>query len=551
MARLTVNRIERLEEIVATQSGDRHSTVFGIVRVDGSLKYCLERVDGKWVETDRPHDMLLAEKLERALVSTKRFVVIVGGRGSGKSVGVIDISLAGIMDNADKVFYLREYQESIAESVHSLNKYEIERFKLEGFRSTDSAIYHKGGGEGKYRGLARNPDSIKSAAGFRRFVIEEAATLSKVSIQALTPTARNQPKAGLPTEIVEHEEDALKNVQIIFVANPRSSEDEFSKRFINPFLSEIRKNGYYEDELHLIIRMNYTDNPWFAQSGLETERQFDYENKSRAEYDWIWEGEFMDDIDNSIIKAEWFDACIDAHVKLGFDASGQEKIAYDPADTGDAKAIAYQCGSVVCDVRNSTAGLVDEATEWALSLTNKAKPDVFLWDADGIGLGLRRQISDSLGNKKILAVPFHGGAGVDDPNEEILDDTFEGNVKQTNKDAYTNLRAQCYFRLAERMRKTYLAVEKKKYTSPDELISFSSTIEELPQLRAELCRIPRVYVGSGKFQIMSKKDMKSKLKLSSPNMADSVMMLQKTVDMYRLDQYEEYDYSHTSNDGWL
>ncbi len=75
-----------------------------------------------------------------------------------------------------------------------------------------------------------------------------------------------------------------------FVANPQASADPFSERFITPFIDTIDNHGYYEDDLHLIIKMNYTDNPWFDDSGLETERQFDYDNKPRAVYDHIWLG---------------------------------------------------------------------------------------------------------------------------------------------------------------------------------------------------------------------------------------------------------------------
>lgn len=67
---------------------------------------------------------------------------------------------------------------------------------------------------------------------------------------------------------------------------------------------------------------------------------------------------------------------------------------------------------------------------------------------------------------------------------------------------------------------------KNKYINPDELISFSSEIEELQGLRSELCRIPRKFNGAGRIQLMSKPDMK-KEGIDSPNMADAVMMLMR------------------------
>ena len=542
--RLTLAAIEACEKRAASADGLYHSTVFGIVHPNGDLLRCIECIDGEWVEVDKPADIYTAEKLERAVTSKKRFVVIIGGRGSMKSVGVVDIMLAGVQDRGDKVYCLREYQSSISQSVHALNKSEIKRLKLDSFRSYDNKINHKNGGSLEYMGLSLNPESIKSAAGFRRFFSEESAKLSDKSITNLTPTARNEAKAGLPGQHQEDEVSAIDGVQMFFVGNPGSSADPFSKRFIVPFLNELNKYGFYEDELHLIIKMNYTDNPWFSDSGLEQERQFDFANKSRAKYDWIWLGAFLDDIDNSIIEAEWFDACVDAHIKLNFQPLGQEKIAFDPADSGDAKAMAYQHGCVLLGVTSSTAGDINEATDWALGHVNKIKPDVFLWDSDGVGLSLRRQITDGVNGKKVKLVPFHGGGSVDNPfdiYDEIGSD-FAGDIdrERNNAEMFINQRAQCYWVLRDRMYKTYLAVVKGHNFHNDELISFSSGISELMGLRAELCRIPRKYNNaSGRIQIMSKPEMK-KQGIQSPNMADAVMMLQKQVDVY------EHDHSYYS-----
>ncbi|MCJ8336473.1 MAG: terminase large subunit, partial [Epibacterium sp.] len=93
-----------------------------------------------------------------------------------------------------------------------------------------------------------------------------------------------------------------------------------------------------------------------------------------------------------------------------------------------------------------------------------------------------------------------------------------------NRDMFYNKRAQYYTLLSERFRKTYLAVEKKQYIDPDELISIDSNNELLGKLRAELCGIPRVPNGVGKVQLMRKADMKKKLNRDSPNMADCLAM---------------------------
>ena len=66
---------------------------------------------------------------------------------------------------------------------------------------------------------------------------------------------------------------------------------------------------------------------------------------------------------------------------------------------------------------------------------------------------------------------------------------------------------------------------KGEYIHPDELISLSSEISVLDQLRSEVCRIPQKRSNNGKIQIMSKIDMAKKpYELPSPNMGDALMM---------------------------
>ena len=105
-------------------------------------------------------------------------------------------------------------------------------------------------------------------------------------------------------------------------------------------------------------------------------------------------------------------------------------------------------------------------------------------------------------------------------------DPIDNNAAQPkkNKDAFKNQRSQFYGILADRMYRTYRAVVHGEYHDPDQMISFSSDIKDMQRLRSEVCRIPRRRNGNGKFQIMSKDDMKRLLQIDSPNMADAVMM---------------------------
>lgn len=510
------------------------STVVGIVHPVKGHTHSVVRRGGQWHVTKEDPQVYLPAKLESVLKSNKRFIIVIGGRGSGKSVGVADICLIDAKDNNAKTYCLREYQSSIRNSIHSLLKEEIERLEFSGFEVQDNGIKRAGADAFQFAGLARNVDSIKSAHGFKRFQIEEAQFISTDSLKALTPTARKKPMKGKPTQLEEVVDDPSAKVSMIFIANPGSSEDPFSKRFITPFKEHLDRDGRYEDDLHLIEVVNYTDNPWYHLSGLEEERQWDYENLDRALYDHIWLGAFNDSVEHALIKAEWFDACIDAHKKLGFAPTGARMASHDPSDLGpDSKGFAGRHGSVILSVKEKLDGNVNEGGHWAAGEAIQFGADHFSWDGDGMGIALGEQMGADFSGKPTALHVFRGSETPDFP-DSIYQPAIgaQGAAianQKTNRDCFRNKRAQYYFALRDRCYRTYRAVEHGEYHDPANLISFDSSIEIMHKLRAELCRMPIKPNGNGLFELYTKEEMKSKFKMASPNLADSVMILMRFV----------------------
>jgi phage terminase large subunit len=453
-------------------------------------------------------EMFIPKKLLPFHTKKKRFKIAIGGRGSGKSMTIADLCLLAAQTQGIKTACFREYQNSIDDSVLALLTEEIDRLGLTGFGCQQNKIMFNGDDAFKFRGLARNPEGVKSMHGFKRFWVEEAQTMSFNSIKALTPTLR--------------EEDS----EIWMSANPLSSADPFSQRFIKPFEKELRTNGYYEDDMHIIVWINFDDNRMFPPV-LEQERAFDEANMSRALYRHVWYGDYYDEVENTIISVEFFDAAIDAHKKLGFKGEGAVIAAYDPSDEGaDSKGYCLRHGSVVLDVQENTKGDVTDGTEWAIELATKAQADWFTWDCDGMGIALKRQVDTALSGKHIDYAMFRGSESPEDPELEYIDaESHDHKKRQTNKDTFLNKRAQYYWKLRDRFHATYRAVVKGEYINPDLLISLSSDIPALDQLRAEVCRIPSKRNNNGKIQIMSKIEMSKKpYCIPSPNMADALMM---------------------------
>lgn len=451
-------------------------------------------------------------KIWEAMNKPQPIIVIIGGRGSGKSLGVGDVLTFEMQTKGYDVYCLREFQLSLEDSVHKVFKTSVSRrLKLDGWTVTDTYVQAPNGAKTTYRGAARNPDNIQSAQDYLRSWFEEAQTAGEDSIDKLLPTIIRNPGA-----------------KCVFTANPQSRNDPFSKRFIVPYLNELDRDGFYEDELHYIVQVNWRDNPWWNEE-QEKLRLWDFENLPRAKYDWIWEGAFNDSVENSIILPEWFDACIDAHVKLGIKPVGARIAAHDPSDTGpDSKGYAMRHGCVVLDVQEMTTGDINEGGDWALGLSNNDRVDSFTWDCDGMGVGLSRQVSQAFLGKNVSAVMFKGSESPDHP-DAIYEPPQGAAIKDSKKweDVAKNKRAQYYLKLRDRMYKTYRAVAHGEYQDPEQLISFDSRIALLPKLRSELCRMPVKPNGNGKFELYTKAEMKAKFKLSSPNLADSVMMLMR------------------------
>jgi phage terminase large subunit len=158
-----------------------------------------------------------------------REAAIYGGRYSLKSHTVARSYLIKARLNKRRIGCFREFQNSIADSSHKLLADLIALYELTDFKITDNSILNtRTGSEFLFRGLHHNEQSIKSIEGLTDAWVEEAQTVSKESIDVLTPTVR------------------LPGSQIIYTYNRLLEEDPVHKRLV----LEGRPNT-------LIINVNY------------------------------------------------------------------------------------------------------------------------------------------------------------------------------------------------------------------------------------------------------------------------------------------------------
>jgi len=256
-------------------------------------------------------------------------------------------------------------------------------------------------------------------------------------------------------------------------------------------------------------------------------------------YDHVWLGAYTDHVENSLIDGAWFDACVDAHVKLKWQEVGAKIGSHDPSDTGDdSKGYAMRHGSIIKNVLEMGDGNVNEGGHWATDCAIADGVDFFTWDCDGMGVALNEQISKDLSEKNIRIAMFKGSESPDHPKTiykpsqhvEVAD-------QKRNEDVFRNKRAQYYVDLRDRCYRTYRWVVHGEYADPDDCISFSSEMELLRKLRSELCRMPVKPHSGGLITLYTKQEMKSMFGFKSPNLGDSVVISLRSI---RVDFIQPY-----------
>jgi phage terminase large subunit len=204
------------------------------------------------------------------LFSPKRYKVLFGGRGASKSWTVACALLIKGAQKPLRILCTREYQNSIADSVHKLLSDIINKNKLDDFYTIqNNTITGSNGTEFIFAGLRHNIQSIKSLEGVNLVWIEEAQTVSKSSWDILIPTIREE------------------GSEIWITFNPELETDETYQRFI-----------VHPPKDSIVIEMSYKDNPWFP-AVLEQER-LELKEKDLAAYLNVWEGKCKQAVEGAI-----------------------------------------------------------------------------------------------------------------------------------------------------------------------------------------------------------------------------------------------------------
>ena len=234
-----------------------------------------------------------------------------GGRSSGKSTTVALLLLIKATAQPSRILAAREFQNSIADSVHRLMADLINKYKLPNWDVGREYIRNANGSEIFFKGVRNNAQSIRSLEAIDICYVEEAASISNESLEILLPTVR---KAGS---------------YFVFVWNPLTEQDAIWERiFKNP------------DERTYLKTVNSTD----IEKLLSPEIIFERE-KMRKEnpelFEHVWLGKPMTVATGSIYGRQLAQAREDGRIgKVPYDGSAPVYAALD-LGVGDSTAICF------------------------------------------------------------------------------------------------------------------------------------------------------------------------------------------------------------------
>ena len=208
----------------------------------------------------------------QGLFKPKRYAVLHGGRGSGKSWAIARALLIQGAQAKRRILCTREVQKSLKDSVHALLGDQIQALGLGQFYTVlESEIRGLNGTQFLFAGLQQHTvESIKSFEAVDRVWIEEAQSVSSKSWDVLIPTIRRP------------------GSEIWLSLNPQLESDPTYQRFI----SAPPPNSWVQ-------QVNWDANPWMPPE-LQQERQHALSTMKPEKYAHIWEGRCMPAVDGAI-----------------------------------------------------------------------------------------------------------------------------------------------------------------------------------------------------------------------------------------------------------
>ena len=350
---------------------------------------------------------------------------------------------------------MREVQNSIKDSVYKLLADRIEFYNLTDYKISETKIINTITGTSFiFKGLKeQNANNIKSLEGIDIVWLEEAQKISKKSWDILDPTIR-------------------KKGSEIWISMNREAEND-------PVWQALAINS---DAKTLVVRVNYTDNPFCPEEMKYLAAKCRRENPE--DYEHIWLGAPQTAGSNKLISCKSVRKATQTQL---MSSSAPLIIGLDVARFGDDKTVFCLRKGRWCMEFKLFDGLdnvavANQATHYICTL----KPAKMFIDAGGLGAGVVDILNDR-GFKKIVRGIMFGS-------------------KAINDDRYHNRRAEMWDEL-------------RQWLNSEPAVKIPN--EE--RLCAELCAVGKKYDSRGRLQLEEKDEIKKRLG-HSPDLADSLAL---------------------------
>lgn len=212
------------------------------------------------------------------ILKPKRFKIMHGGRGGGKSHTVAQVLLMQSMQRKLRILCIREVQKSIAKSSMQVLADYIERLKLSAYFDVQKTtiICRTTGSQFEFSGLQdHTADSIRSFEGADIVWVEEAHSVTANSWNILIPTIVRKQTA-----------------EIWATFNPDQEDDYVYQRFV-----------VKGDPNAWVCQINWRDNPWLSEAMNDERLTLKAANDDL--YQHVWEGKCRSAA-GILFKRHWF-----------------------------------------------------------------------------------------------------------------------------------------------------------------------------------------------------------------------------------------------------
>lgn len=325
-----------------------------------------------------------------------RYILYYGGRASGKSYAVAQSLLIRGRQRKLRILCTREVQNTIKDSVHKLLSDLIHEYGFEDYLvQKDSIINLETGTEFIFKGLKHNMNEIKSTEGIDVCWVEEAQSITKASLDVLTPTIR---KAGS---------------QIIFTFNRFHELDPVYVEFIMK-----KPEGTY----YLKVNYDVLEKMGLLPDVIKLEIEKDKETPELFAHKWL--GEPISQSEFSVISREKALTAMRNNIK----GDGRVIVGVDVARMGSDRTVFWKRrGLKTVDYKIYEGKRTTEVCDLLERFVEHEEEPQIKVDDTGVGGG----VTDEMIKRGYEVVPINFGAEAHDSNK------------------YPNLISEAWFRLSE------------------------------------------------------------------------------------------------------